>query len=96
MLENNGDMPDGSNIPVNCYVEKLENGQHKWSGSNYMPRKELVVEDGYEIIGEKKEIIEWIKKHVIPLYENAIKCLEETCELNYWDKPEGEKNDDDF
>ena len=86
MINSGIDFPDDSNIPINCFLEKREDGTYRWTASNFMPRKECVLEDGYDLLGTKEEIEEYIKKYVIPLYKTAIKNLQETSELYYWKK----------
>ena len=96
MLENIGeiDYPDDANIPVVCFLNEPDpNDEYHpnkwiWSASNFMPRKEAVCE-GYELIADtKEEIMEYINKYVVPLYEVALKKLKACGENYYWQEEE--------
>ncbi|MEK7493850.1 MAG: hypothetical protein AAB630_01700 [Patescibacteria group bacterium] len=56
-----------------------------------MPRKCAVVEGSYEAVSDKKEeLVELIQRHILPLYEAAVKKLQTICDggaqdLYYWD-----------
>jgi len=97
-FEANFDIPNDANIPVHCFLfedededEKLT-GLYRWIASNYMPRKSMISdEDEYQIIDTKKNIQDFIKRRVIPLYKAAIHNLETSCELYYWEQKKGKK-----
>ena len=95
MLRDTGDMSISSandaNIPVVCFLHEpdRENGLWSWSAINFMPRKERCG-GGYRLEADtKEEIMEALKKHVIPLYQVALTNLTERGNNYYWELPEG-------
>ena len=61
------------------YNGKNDNPEDLWllTASNYMPRKGRLGEDQcYKVWGTKEELRELIKKHILPLYETAVKYLQ--------------------
>ena len=100
MIKEKGEIPfgeaDGSSIPVDVWLTETENDKTRekdgtWTlrAANYIPRKG-VVEGSYEAVSDKREeLVELIKRHVLPLYETAVKKLRAICEdgadnLYYW------------
>jgi hypothetical protein len=84
------------NIPVCCFLQSPEEqdeyiGMWTWGANNYMPRKNLITEDQYQLVADtKEEILGHIKKYVIPIYQAAIDALGEGG-LYYWELKDGEK-----
>ncbi len=92
MIEDKGEIliseADDANVPVNCYLFEPdeESSKWRWLASNFMPRKEQVAEGMYEVEADtKEEIIEQIKKYVIPLYQAAITNLRSKGANYYWE-----------
>lgn len=105
MIEDIGDIQlsecDDANIPVNIFISKPnedDEGKHKdkWTlhADNFMPRK-MSACDGYEVVADSLEELQaYIKQHVLPLYEIAMKNIdaminatgheEELPHLYYW------------
>lgn len=90
MLEDIGDLSledmDESNIPVNCFLTEPDEdgGKWTWEAENFMPRRRLIG-GSYDLEADSKdEILEAVRKHVVPLYEAALKNLRETGENYYW------------
>jgi hypothetical protein len=80
---------DYDNVPVNIWLTE-ENGIWTLIASNYMPRLDRVGQETYKATSSnKEELVEIIKKRIIPLYEIALKKLNAICEgkaedLYYW------------
>jgi len=70
---------DGSNLPVNCYLFEPDNDIYwHWTASNYMPRRGVVSGLAYEIRAvSKKDILNAVRKYVVPLYEKIVESLKE-------------------
>ena len=70
---------DGSNLPVNCYLnEPDEDTYWRWAASNYMPRRNTVSACVYEIRATcKEDILNAVRKYVVPLYEAIVESLKE-------------------
>lgn len=90
MLEDIGDLSledmDESNIPVNCWLMEPDDfgGKWTWEAENFMPRMGRIG-GGYALEADSKdEILEAVRKHVVPLYEAALQSIRETGENYYW------------
>lgn len=95
---------DDANIPVNIFITKVEIGDesipndldfvptHRLTASNFMPRKQLVIDCVHEIWADNiSELQELVKKCVLPLYEIAVEKLKNIGNgtddtLYYWEK----------
>lgn len=78
------------NIPVVCFMSEpdRENGLWSWTATNFMPRKERCG-GSYRLEADtKEEIMEAIKKHVLPLYEIATLNMRERGENYFWELPD--------
>ena len=68
MLDDYGERPDSSNIPVNCalYSPKVnDSGKWEWIADTYMPRKDRVSVGTFEVVADtREEIMDWIVKWV--------------------------------
>lgn len=90
MLRDTGDLAieeaDDANVPVICLLSEpdRENGLWVWDARNFMPRKERCGGDFRLEADTKEEIMEVLRKHVIPLYEKALKNMKENGENYYW------------
>lgn len=74
------------NIPICCDLEERDDGKWEWNAANYMPRKASISQSQYQVIADtKEEIIELVKKYVVPLYQTAIDLLTLKGELYYWE-----------
>jgi len=99
-VEDRGEIPfeesDGSNIPVNVWLQEEEddfgNKTGKWQllASNYMPRKGYAADSAYDCVADtREELVKVVLEHVIPLYQAALSKLNalviaETDNLYYW------------
>lgn len=92
MLRDTGEMPiesaDDANIPVVCFLHEPDrkNGLWTWSAVNFMPRKERCGGNYKLEADSKEEIMNALKKHVIPLYEVALENLKQHGENYYWER----------
>ena len=80
------DMND-ANVPLVCFLHEPD-GEHRmwsWSARNFMPRKEFCGSSWRLEADTKEEIMEALRKHVIPLYEAALANLKEDGTNYYWD-----------
>ena len=100
MVEEKGEIPfsgaNDLNIPVNIWLLETKGEDGKKDGTwtlranNFLPRKDRVETDMYEAVSEKREeLVDLIKKHILPLYETAVKKLQAVCngtgnELYFW------------
>lgn len=94
-----------ANVPVDIWIKQVTKdnkdeylyvqvGSWVLNASNYMPRRARLSEggDGYLVEADtREELVELLKKHVLPLYKNALAKLEGmitgTCtHLYYWDE----------
>jgi len=78
---------DGMNIPVRVSID-YDEGKRKWylRADNYMPRRCYVAGGEYYAEADTEgELIELVRMNVLPLYKNAVKKLEKTGRLTYWD-----------
>lgn len=94
MLRDIGEMPitqaNDANVPVVCFLHEpdRENGLWSWDAINFMPRKERCG-GSYRLEADtKEEILEAVRKHVLPLYEAATLNLKEYGENYYWERKE--------
>ena len=81
---------DDANIPVVCMLHAPddESPLWRWTANNFMPRKERCSEASYELeAGTKEEILEAVRKHVVPLYRIALDNLEQSGHNYYWKAP---------
>ena len=99
-FEDKGEIPldqcDEMNIPVVCFLSKPTDSNPKWrfSASNFMPRRESVVQSQYNVEADtKEEIIELVNKHVVPLYEAALNNLKLLGQNYYWEDKTKEEPD---
>lgn len=85
---------DSANIPVSIFYdqETFENeetgDQFSWkvTAENYMPRKSRVSNDAYCVVGQsKEELVEYVRKYVKPLYEIALKLINDGEDFYYWE-----------
>lgn len=88
-IEQTGDIPaeqaDDANVPVSIFISEDEG---KWSctADNYMPRKGYVAQSQYSFTAPDKETCQAVVRAFwVPIYKTAVKKLEETGELYYWD-----------
>jgi len=91
MIEDKGDIPidgcDDANIPVNGFVRPPDNDSKKWVfyADNFMPRKGHISQRQYELEADtKEELLEAIRKHVVPLYETALRNWKDNGCCYYW------------
>lgn len=90
--DNHGEMEieeaNEMNIPVCCFLSESEDGEGwEWTANNYMPRKNHVSEAQYKVTATtKEEILQAVKKYVVPLYQIAVEALATSGELYYWQK----------
>ena len=90
MLRDTGEMSlesmDDANVPVVCFLipPDRENGMWTWTARNFMPRKEYCGSSWRLEADTKEEIMEALRKHVIPLYEAALYNLKEHGGNYYW------------
>jgi len=77
------------NIPVNCFLnppEETDSKKWEWTADNFMPRKGRCGESEYQLIADTKdEILEQVKKYVVPFYKIALSNLETTGVNYYWE-----------
>ena len=75
-----------ANVPVVCFLHEpdRESGLWSWTAVNFMPRKEYCGSCWRIEADTKEEIMEELRKHVIPLYEAALHNLKETGSNYYW------------
>lgn len=95
MIESIGEMElseaNELNIPINIFIAEPGDGvetHDKWElyANNYMPRKEYSCSLQYQYKGDsREELVELIKKYVVPLYETALSKLKSTGELYFWE-----------
>lgn len=93
MLRDTGDMPiesaNDANVPVVCMLHEpdRENGLWTWTAQNFMPRKEHCCA-GYHLEADtKEEILDAVRKHVLPLYQVATENIGAYGENYYWQRP---------
>lgn len=93
MLRDTGEMPienaNDANVPVVCMLQDpdRENGPWVWTAVNFMPRKERC-SSGYRLEADtKEEILDAVRKHVLPLYQVATENLGAYGENYYWQRP---------
>ena len=73
------------NIPVDCHLYPVNN-YWVWTASCYQPRRGIIEDPAFEVKSKNKNIIlKLIRKKVLPLYKVAIKSLNETGSLYYWE-----------
>ena len=88
-LENANEM----NVPVNCFLCKGKR-YWIWSADNFMPRKSYATPGAYLIKStRKKDIIQAVRKYVVPLYRVALDNITEDCENYYWERNEDDNTD---
>lgn len=96
MIRDTGEMSiescDDANIPVVCFMNKpdRENGMWSWTAVNFMPRKERCGASYKLEADTKEEIMEVLRKHVIPLYQVAFENMRDTGYNYYWMKEKAE------
>jgi hypothetical protein len=89
------------------YDGEQDNGEDLWllTANNYMPRRARLGEEWcYKVWGTKEELQALIKKHILPLYQVAVKYLQGMIDgkvdgegkpvfggLYYWELPESER-----
>jgi hypothetical protein len=79
---------DDANVPVVCFLSEpdREHGLWTWNAINFMPRKERCG-GSYRLEADtKEEIMEALRKHVIPLYEAAAANMRENGANYYWER----------
>jgi hypothetical protein len=93
MFRDVGEMPmdrmNGANVPVVCFLYEPgpENGgMWVWSATNFMPRKKSCGSSWRIEADTREEIMEALRKYVIPLYEIALANLKERGENYYWER----------
>lgn len=80
------------NVPVNSFLiapgEPDNKGtKWRWIANNFMPRKNFVEEGAYDIEADtKEEIMEVVRKYVVPLYLTALINLETIGANYYWER----------
>lgn len=93
MIRDTGEMPitecDDANIPVVCFMHEpdREHGMWSWTAVNFMPRKQYCGGHYRLEADTKEEIMELLRKHVIPLYQVAFENMRDTGYNYYWMKP---------
>lgn len=80
------------NVPVNIFIDMSDQfaDEHpgKWElhAANYMPRKERAHQSAYQYAADsRQELVELVRKYVVPLYEVALAELKEFGTLYYWE-----------
>jgi hypothetical protein len=91
MLRDTGEMRledmDDANVPVVCFLSEPDGECRLWTwhAVNFMPRKERCG-SGWRLEADtKEEILEAVRRHVVPLYEAALANLKERGENYYWE-----------
>lgn len=88
-IDNANDM----NIPVVIFMCEPDrpSGLWTWSAINFMPRKERCG-GSYRLEADtKEEIMDVVRRKVLPLYEAAVTNLRERGENYYWELPDNGK-----
>ena len=76
---------DDSNVPVNIFISN-DDGKWECFADNFMPRKARVDQTGYRFTAPDRETCQAVvRKFWLPLYQAAVKQLEEEGELYYWE-----------
>lgn len=101
------DAANDANIPVNIWITLVSKAEQegnsrlkKWrlEAGNYMPRKGCLSDGKYLVTSDDRdELVEFVQKYWLPLYENAILILKNlgtqgengTSCLYYWTKEDG-------
>lgn len=80
------DEANDANVPVGVFIYKSEEGEHfTLRADNFMPRKNCAGEGMYEVQARSREdLVELVKKYIVPLYKAAVQSLEENGELYYF------------
>lgn len=93
MIKQTGEMSlteaNEMNVPVNISIEEPEEPSTTYtlSACNYMPRKSFIAQSQYVYISNsKEELIGLVEKYIVPLYRTALRTLERTGELYYWEE----------
>lgn len=76
------------NVPVQIFISEPSESETAWElcANNYMPRKNLISECQYKYLADnKEELVELVRKYVVPLYEVAVARLKDAGELYYWE-----------
>lgn len=77
---------NNANVPVVCflYPPDREHGLWTWTARNFMPRKECCGGTYCLEADTKEEIMEALRRYVIPLYTVALANLTQTGGNYYW------------
>lgn len=93
MLRDTGEMSieaaNDANVPVVIFLHEPDrpNGLWTWTAINFMPRKECCG-GSYKLEADtKEEIMDVVRRKVLPLYEVAATNLRERGENYYWELP---------
>jgi hypothetical protein len=81
---------DDANIPVVCFLHEPDDDSPlwRWTADNFMPRKAGCSDVSYALEADtKEEILEAVRKHVVPLYRVALQNLEQHGANYYWKAP---------
>ena len=82
------DSANDMNVPVVCMLHEpdRDNGLWSWTAINFMPRRERCG-SGYRLEADtKEEIVEAVRKHVLPLYQIATENIGAHGENYYWER----------
>lgn len=69
---------DDLNVPVESFLMEpdSESPKWRWSASLYMPRKSRIEEDYFNVVADtKEEILDLVRRVVVPIYEAAVHNL---------------------
>lgn len=95
MITDEGELGTGAinemNVPINCFIRAptAEEPYWVWTAMNYMPRKEYCSKAEYRLEADtREELVDWVNKNVVPLYEAALFNLKNSGENYYWKKGE--------
>ncbi len=79
-----------ANIPVNCFIISPDDNEDKkwhWLADNFMPRKGYCGESMYDVVADTKEdLLQAVKKYIVPLYQIALNNLTIKGTNYYWSK----------
>ena len=97
MIRDIGSIPvsgcDDANVPMNCFISPpdREYGMWTWHADNFMPRKGYMGGSYRMEADSKEEIIDVLRKHVVPLYQIAFENMRDSGHNYYWEKNEESK-----
>ena len=95
MIRDTGDLPitaaNDANVPVVCFLHEPDstNALWRWEAINFMPRKELCLGNYGLEADTKEEILDAVRKHVLPLYQVATENIGAHGANYYWERQSG-------